>query len=317
MSTKKVVVIGGGHGQATILRGIKEIADIDISTIVTVADDGGSTGRIRHLYKIPAMGDVRNVLLALATEDSYMTSLLDYRFSSHLDDEDFDIIGHNLGNLILTALSETTGSFMDAIGILSKALAIKGRVYPSSLDLLTLYAKMDDDTIVKGEANIPSFNHHIKEVFYRRIAHATAGVVDVIMDADLIIYGIGSVYTSIIPNIIIPEIKKALKETSAYKVYFANCMTQNNETFDYDLKDHVKAMQDHGAIIDLVVKHSDEIPEDILARYRKENSVEVIDHHDTGIEVWSRDLLTFDRNLVRHDSAKIEAVVNEILKRSR
>ena len=315
MSTKKVVVIGGGHGQATILRGIKDIPDIDIAAIVSVADDGGSTGRIRHLYNIPAMGDVRNVLLALSTKDSYMTSLLDYRFSSQLGDEDFDIIGHNLGNLILTALSETSGSFMDAIGILSDVLAIKGKVYPSSLDLLTLYARMDDDTIVKGEANIPSYNHHIKEVFYQRAAHATHGVVEAILDADLVIYGIGSVYTSIIPNIIIPEIKEALTKTGAYKVYFANCMTQNNETFDFDLKDHVEAMRNHGASIDLVVKHADAIPEDILERYRLENSIEVIDHHDTDIEVWSKDLLIFDKELVRHDPAKIEKVVIDILKR--
>ena len=315
MSTKKVVVIGGGHGQATILRGIKSIPDIEIVAIVTVADDGGSTGRIRHLYNIPGMGDIRNVLLALSTKDTYMTSLLDYRFVSKLDDEDFDIIGHNLGNLILTALSETSGSFMGAIAILSEILAVKGKVYPSSLDLLTLYARMDDDTIVKGEANIPCCNHHIKEVFYRRRAHATDGVVETILDADLIIYGIGSVYTSIIPNIIIPEIKEALNKTKAYKVYFANCMTQNDETFDYDLKDHIEAMKNHGAIIDLVVKHADSIPEDILKRYRKENSIEVIDHHDTGIEVWTKDLLTFDENLVRHDSAKIEKVVLEILKR--
>ncbi len=315
MAAKKVVVIGGGHGQSTILRGIKAIPDIDIAAIVTVADDGGSTGRIRHLYNIPAMGDVRNVLLALSTKESYITDLLDYRFSSILYNEDFDIIGHNLGNLILTALSETSGSFLDAIAILSEALAIKGKVYPSSLDLLTLYAKMDDDTIVKGEANIPSFNHHIKEVFYLRRAHATAGVVEAILDADLVIYGIGSVYTSIIPNIIIPEINRALHETKAFKVYFANCMTQNNETFDYDLKDHVKAMQDHGAIIDLVVKHADAIPEDIRERYRLENSIEVIDRGDTGIEVWSRDLLTFDNDLVRHDSKKIEKVAYEMLER--
>ncbi len=312
---KNIVVIGGGHGQSTILKGLKGIDDIHISAIVTVADDGGSTGRIRSLYNIPAMGDIRNVLLALSDKKNFMTDLLDYRFSSELYTGEFDIIGHNLGNLILTALTDTTGSFMGAIETLKGILDIKGDIIPSSLDVITLFAKMDDDTIVSGEANIPSFNHHIKEVFYLKAPKATEEAIQAIKEADLVIYGIGSVYTSIIPNIIIPEIKEALNKTNAYKVYFANCMTQNNETFDYDLKDHIEAMEGHGAIIDLVVKHNDKIPEAILARYKEENSIEVIDHHDTGHEVMTYDLLDFSRDLVRHDPSKITRVIKEILKR--
>ena len=311
MKKKKVVVIGGGHGQAQILRGIKRIENIDITAIVTVADDGGSTGRIRSFYNIPAMGDIRSNLIALSSSENFMSDLMDFRFGNQDRSEDF--MGHNLGNLILTALTEITGSFMQAILTLSDVLNAKGRIVPSSLDSITLFAKMDDDTIVKGEANIPNFNHHIKEVFYQKEVHATKEAVEAIREADLVIYGIGSLYTSILPNIIIPEIKAALDETKALKIYFANCMTQNNETFDYDLKDHIDAMEKHGAQIDLVIKHNEHIPFYIRNKYIATNSCEVLDKGNCHQEVIERPLLDFSTNLVRHDSEKIKKVVEEIL----
>ncbi len=308
---KKVVVIGGGHGQSTILRGLKEIEDIDITAIVTVADDGGSTGRIRNLYQIPAMGDVRNVMIAMAKSESFMKDLMDYRFEGSNDE---DVVGHNLGNLMLTALTQISGSFMEAILTISKVLNVSGRIIPSSLEVITLYAQMDDDTIVKGEANIPSFNHHIKKVFYEREVKATKEAVEAILNADLIIYGIGSVYTSILPNVIISGIKDALCSTKAKRVYFANCMTQNNETFDFDLLDHVNAIEEHGAPIDLVVKHSEVIPFYIKNRYLKQNSIEVMDKGDLKQPVIECELLSFDRDLVRHDPKKIKRITEEILK---
>ena len=306
---KKIVVIGGGHGQSTILKGLKELEDVELATIVTVADDGGSTGRLRAMYDVPAMGDVRNVLVALAEEDNWLAQLMDFRFAG---EENTDVVGHNLGNLILTALTQMRGSFIKAIVETSKLMNVKGEVVPSSLEVISLYAVMDDDTIVKGEANIPSFTHHIKKVFYDHEVKANKEAIKKILEADLIIYGIGSVYTSILPNIIIPDIQKALKETGARRVYFANCMTQNNETFDYDLEDHIKALEDHGAIIDLVIKHCENIPFYIRSRYLKENSIEVLDHGSEK-EVWERELLDFSKSLVRHDSAKIKAVVSELL----
>ncbi len=306
---KKIVVIGGGHGQSTILKGLKELEDVELATIVTVADDGGSTGRLRAMYDVPAMGDVRNVLVALADEDNWLAQLMDFRFAG---EENTDVVGHNLGNLILTALTQMRGSFIKAIVETSKLMNVKGEVVPSSLEVISLYAVMDDDTIVKGEANIPSFNHHIKKVFYDHEVKANKEAIKKILEADLIIYGIGSVYTSILPNIIIPDIQKALKETGARRVYFANCMTQNNETFDYDLEDHIKALEDHGAIIDLVIKHCENIPFYIRSRYLKENSIEVLDHGSEK-EVWERELLDFSKSLVRHDSAKIKTVVSELL----
>ena len=196
---KKIVVLGGGHGQSLILKALKELEDVELSAIVTVADNGGSTGRIRDLYNIPAMGDIRNVLLALAKDETTINKLFEYRFNG---EEEKDVEGHNLGNLIITALTDITGSFTDAIFALSNMLKIKGKVIPSTTEVINLYALMDDGTVVKGEANIPSFNHHIHEVFYDHDVSATFEAITAIYEADYIIYGIGSLYTSILPNVI-------------------------------------------------------------------------------------------------------------------
>lgn len=307
---KKVVAIGGGHGLSAILSGIKQIEDIDISAIVTVADDGGSTGRLRKRYTIPAMGDVRNVLLALSDSEPLMHDLMNYRFEG---EDNMDIAGHSLGNLILTALTNMTGSFNEAIRISSDMLDVDGKIIPSTLQSVTLFAHMDDDTIVKGEANIPSLIHNIERVFYQGEVKANPEAVKAIEQADIIIYGIGSLYTSILPNTIIEGINEALKKTKATKIYFANCMTQSNETYNYDLKKHVDALRDHHTDVDMVIMHADTIPEEILYRYAQENSIEVIDNGDCDVEVRKYSLLKFDNQLVRHDPDKIKAALEKIL----
>ena len=307
---KKVVCIGGGHGLSTILRGIRDIDDIAVSAIVTVADDGGSTGRLRKRYTIPAMGDIRMVLLALAQSEPLLHDLMNYRFEG---EDNMDIAGHSLGNLILTALSNMTGSFDESIRICSNLLNVKGRIIPSTLQNVTLFARMDDDTIVKGEANIPSFIHHIDSVFYQGKVTGNKEAVAAIEEADLIIYGIGSLYTSILPNTIIPEINEALSLSKAVKIYFCNCMSQSNETYNYDLKDHLDAFSKHNTPVDRVIIHNDQIPSEILERYQQHNSSEVIDHGDCLIPVERHELLCFDNGLVRHDSNKIKAVVKELI----
>ena len=165
MKMRNVVVIGGGHGQAQICRGIKNIADTHISAIVTVADDGGSTGRLRRQFNIPAMGDIRNVMLALADHESIMSSLMNYRFDDPKGTES-DVAGHNLGNLILTALTQQSGSFFDAVKIIDDVLNVRGEIIPSTTQVITLYARMEDGVIVAGEANIPHIDNHIERVFY-------------------------------------------------------------------------------------------------------------------------------------------------------
>lgn len=311
---KKVVVIGGGHGQAAICRGIKNIKHINISAIVTVADDGGSTGRLRRQFHIPAMGDIRNVMLALAASETMMTSLMNYRFDDPEGKEE-DIAGHNLGNLILTALTQQCGSFLDAVQMAGKVLNVKGDIIPATDQVIELYARMDDDVIVRGEANIPNRSNRIRSVFYEEEVHADPDAVEAILGANLVIYGIGSVYTSILPNIIIPEIQQALKETSAKRVYFCNAMTQPGETDGYCLEDHVDALIRHGAPVDAVVAADNPIPDEVLARYEEQGSAPVyIRGTDHPYEMINEDLLSInEEKKIRHDPLKIQNAVSRLL----
>ena len=310
---KNVVIIGGGHGQSAICRGIKNIENLKISAIVTVADDGGSTGRLRKRFHIPAMGDIRNVMIALAESESLTGNLMDYRFED-TDGDESDVGGHNLGNLILTALTQQCGSFMEAVQTIGKVLNVKGNIIPATTQVITLYAMMDDGVIVKGEANIPARHNRIRKVFYQEPVHAVPEAVAALKNADLIIYGIGSVYTSILPNIIIDEMRDALNASKAKKVYFCNAMTQPGETDGFSLEDHVEALQSHGAPVDEVVFASDSLPEKLIARYAEEGSIPVIENTCShSYKVRHENLLNFSSNLIRHDSLKIERAVRKLV----
>lgn len=309
---KKVVVIGGGHGLAVIVRGLKQLADIELSAIVTVADDGGSTGRLRAQYNIPAMGDIRNVMCAMAESESLFSTLMNYRFEG----EEGDVGGHNLGNLILTALSQNCGSFMEAIQKFSEVMNVKGDIIPSSTDVITLFAVMEDGTIVRGESNIPNFDNRISRVFYQDNVNASAQALAAIHDADYIIYGIGSLYTSIMPNLIIDEIRDELSQSKAKKIYICNAMTQPGETDLYTMEDHVQAILDHtGAYaIDICVFHNNEIRKDIEQKYLDMGSTIVQEvAKDHSYEVYKRDILTFEDDLIRHDSNKVRDIIVNII----
>ena len=311
--TKKVVVIGGGHGQATILQGIKHIEDIDITAIVTVADDGGSTGRLRRQFQIPAMGDIRNVIIAMSKSESLLKGLMDYRFD--LSDSVEDVMGHNLGNLILTAMIQTSGSFTKSIDELCDILDVKGRIVPSTLDVITLFAKMEDGTIVKGESNIPNIDNHIQEVYYEYEIEATNESVDAINNADLIILGCGSLYTSILPNVIIPKINKALNDSKAKIVYLCNVVTQPGETDNYNLEDHIQALKDHKVDIDEVVIASDKISQEIVQRYIDDKrSIVKMTKNEHQYKIVESNLLSFDKLLIRHDPLKIKSCIEQLLK---
>jgi len=308
---KNVVVIGGGHGLSTILGGLKQINDINIAAIVTVADDGGSTGRLRTRYTIPAMGDIRNVMLSLSNSKELMRELMNYRFEG---EDNMDIAGHSLGNLILTALTNMTGSFDDAIKEMSEVLKVQGKIIPSTLESVSLFARMEDDTIVKGEANIPKRFEKVKKVFYDHDVLAHKDAIEAIEKADYIIYSIGSLYTSVLPNLIISGIRDAVIVSRATKIYFANSMTQSNETPNYDIKDHVDALMRHGIDTDLIIHHNNEIPLDILKKYECEGAIEVKNNHNTSQEVIESDLLDFSKGLVRHDKNKIRDCLRKVLK---
>ncbi|MEF9968581.1 MAG: uridine diphosphate-N-acetylglucosamine-binding protein YvcK, partial [Longicatena sp.] len=226
-----------------------------------------------------------------------------------------DVLGHNLGNLILVALAQSCGNFVEGIEIISKVLNVRGDIVPSTSQVITLYAIMEDGTIVRGETNIPKINNRIKHVYYDEQVRASEKAVKAILEADLIIYGIGSVYTSILPNIIIPEIKEALENTAGRKVYFCNAMTQPGETTNYQVEDHVDALIDHGTPVDAIVVSNDKIPDFIIKRYKEENSTPVTLVRNThNYEVIQENLLDFSNNLVRHDSMKIKSLVERLLK---
>ena len=308
---KKVVIIGGGTGLSVMLRGMKHIDDIQLSAIVTVADDGGSTGRIRDSYQIPAMGDIRHVMCAMAEEESIFTDLMNYRFGG-----EGDIAGHNLGNLLLLALSQTTGSFMEAIRTFSRVLKVRGKIIPSTLEIVTLFAIMEDGTIVRGEDNIPKFRNHIDRVFYQRDIKATKESLEAIREADLIIYGIGSLYTSIMPNLIIDEIRNELIANPCRKVYFCNAMSQPGETDHYSLEDHVNAILHHAYAdaVDIVVTNNNTFSKEMLDKYSVMGSAPIpIREQRHPYLVLQRDLMNMDDALIRHDSQKVKAVVEEIL----
>lgn len=309
---KNVVVIGGGTGLSVMLRGLKQISDINLSAIVTVADDGGSTGRIRRQFHLPAMGDVRNVMCAMAEEETIFTSLMNFRF----DGDNNDVGGHNLGNLILTAMTQTTGNFMEAIRTFSKFLNVRGQILPSSLQVITLYAVMEDGTIVRGESNIPRFSNRIERVFYQTRVEPTREALQAIHEADLIVYGIGSLYTSIMPNLIVDGIVDELYKNKAKKIYFCNAMSQPGETDNFSLEDHVRAIQKHSfpEAVDIVVTHNNQASEEMLKKYKEMGSDSVhVKEQTHNYQILERNVLNFDDGLIRHDSNKIRDVIIELL----
>lgn len=308
-----VTVIGGGKGQSTLLRGLKGIEGIRLSAIVTVADDGGSTGRLRDEFSIPAMGDIRNVMISLASSETLLSSIMEYRFE---ESDSTALGGHSLGNLILTALTRQTGSFMEAIGSVSKILNVRGEIIPSSLQELTLIAEMEDGTLVRGESNIPIFSNSIRRVFYDSNVKATEEAVRAIVNADIIIFGIGSLYTSILPNVVIPEIRRAIAFSRAKKVYYCNVMTQPGETDYYSGEDHVDALLRHTHNrIDYVLMDNNTIPKEILERYNEEKR-RIVTFDDTKKHPYHliyEDLVLFDKGLIRHEPTKIKKSFEKLL----
>ncbi|AYV33981.1 uridine diphosphate-N-acetylglucosamine-binding protein YvcK [Erysipelothrix rhusiopathiae] len=308
----KVAVVGGGKGQSALLRGLKHIESIELSAIVTVADDGGSTGRLREDFNVPAMGDIRNVMLALAESENLLSQIMNYRFSK---DSRSTLAGHNLGNLILTALTDTTGDFMDAVASVSKVLNVMGDIIPSSEETITLCARMEDGTIVRGESNIPKYANSIDCVYYDEPVHATDKAIKAILEADVILLGVGSLYTSILPNIIIPEIKAALQNSTGKIIYYCNAMSQPGETDGYSGEDHVNAIVKHiEKPIDLVVRCIDEIPADVIQNYENEDSHPI--YFRSMVHTYAvvdQNLLSFENGKIRHDHDRVREGFYEIL----
>lgn len=247
---KRVVIFGGGTGLATLVRGLKKHS-VDITTVVTVADDGGSSGRLLDEYDIPPPGDVRNVMAALSDVEPLIEKMFQYRFASSKSLE-----GHSLGNLMLAALTNITGDFARAVEQMSHILKIKGQVLPAANERITLQAELEDGTIVTGESKIPKYGQRIHRVSLSpKEVQPLPETIEAIKKADLIVFGPGSLYTSILPTILVQDIRRAVKTASAKKVYICNLTTQDGETIDYSASEHVQALYDHAgeAFIDTVL----------------------------------------------------------------
>lgn len=309
---KRIVVIGGGKGQAALLRGLKRIQDIHLTSLVTVADDGGSTGRLRSIFDIPAMGDIRNVMVAMAPEETILSQIMSYRFKDNAQ----DLSGHSLGNLILSALTESSGDFVQSISKISKVLNINGDIIPSTTQTVTLKAICEDGQVVIGEQHIgKDVKGRIKELSYLSEVHASSEAINAILNADFIFFGVGSLYTSILPNLIIPELGQALLFSRAKKIFVANAMTQRGETLGYDLNDHLQAIYDHCPIrLDLAIIANTPIPESILNHYALDGCEPLTIRIPSLAKVLSYDLLTFIGNTVVHDDMKVQKCCEEVMR---
>jgi uncharacterized cofD-like protein len=319
----RVVAIGGGTGLSTVLRGLKEYVApapgdgsrypiSDLAAVVTVTDDGGSSGRLRRDYSVLPPGDIRNCMVALSQDEALLGRLFQYRFSSGRG-----LKGHSFGNLFLTALSHITGDFTRAVRLSAEVLAIRGRIFPSTNQMVSLQAALENGRIIHGESRIGRSVIPIRRVrLVPRTVKPLPEVMEAFAEADLILLGPGSLYTSIIPNLLVPGVAKAIAKSRAPRVYIANLMTQPGETSGLTLADHVRAIHQHTGvkILDWVVLNNRTIEPAIVRRYRAKGSEPV--HPDTrevermGLRCLCGNLLEA-HSVIRHDSKRLASLLLE------
>ena len=308
-----VVVLGGGTGLSVLLHGLKNYTS-NITAIVTVADDGGSSGRLREEFNVPPPGDIRNCLVALADAEPLMRKLFQFRF-----EEGKDLKGHSFGNLFITAMSKVTGDFEQAIKESSKILAIRGKVIPSTLSKIKLMAEHQNGELTEGESRIPEKMNPIKKVFLEpKGCEATEEALEVIREADVIILGPGSLYTSVIPTLLINGIYQEVSRSKVLKIYICNVMTQAGETDGYKASDHLKAIIYHSTpdIVNTCIVNTGGIHGSILEKYRQEKAESVESDHRTiqkmGYRVIGANIINA-KDYVRHDSYKLSRIIMNLI----
>lgn len=306
MDKKKVVILGGGTGLSFLLKGLK-MYPLDITAIVSVCDDGSSTGRLREEFNTPAVGDIRKVLVALSETEPLVEELLHYRFKTSSD-----LNGHAVGNLLLTAMANITGNMSDGIQSLSKVLNLKGKVLPLTEDNVVLVGKMEDGTIVEGEHHITMCNKKIKSVSYKEKPIVTEEALQAIREADAIILSMGSLFTSIIPNLICKEIIKEIDKSNANITYVCNLMTQPGETDDFTVSDHIKLLNSYlgKRKVDTVILNNKELDKEIVAKYETlEQKDQVIYDKEKllkmGVNIIEDDLVLYENEIIRHNTLKL------------
>lgn len=313
----KIVAMGGGTGLSTMLRGLKSYST-NLTAVVTVADDGGGSGVLREDLGILPPGDIRNCVLALANTEPILEKLLQYRFKDGM------LKGQSFGNLFLAAMDGISDSFEEAVKKMSDVLAVTGRVIPITLDDITLCAKLEDDYIIKGESRIGHHNEfhkgRIKEIFIEpKDVAPVFEVIESIQEADVIIFGPGSLFTSIIPDLIVEGISETLKKSKAIKIYVCNIMTQPSETDDFNVSDHIKAIEDHTykGIIDFCLVNNTKIPLEFNNKYHEEGSKQVdIDYNKLkkmDVSIIQGDFLKIEKNFIRHNHDKLAEVIIKLL----
>ena len=315
---KKVVVLGGGTGMSFLLKGLKDFP-VDITAVITVSDNGRSTGRLRDEFHTPAVGDIRKVITNLSQIDEPIKEMMSYRFKTSSD-----LDGHAVGNLILTAMLDITGSLKSSIAHLSKLLDVRHTVLPISEDSdLTLMGLDKDGNVVEGEEQITMAKRQFEKIFYKHEPNVTKEVLDAIKHADLIIFSMGSLYTSILPNIICKQVKEALDNTKAPIMYLCNIVTQPGETDNFTVGDHVKLLNRYlnKRKVDVVVANNKPIGEKMAKKYESEEQKDpvLIDKEELdkiGVELIADDLLTIaEDNTLKHDSLKLSSLIFSYLMR--
>ena len=326
-----VVALGGGTGLSTLLRGLKEYAPrhrpeahgpggsadhrhpvADLTAIVTVTDDGGSSGRLRRENRILPPGDIRNCMVALSQDEDLLSHLFQYRFHAGRG-----LVGHNFGNLFLAALTHVTGDFVEAVRVSSKVLAIRGRIFPSTISNVTLVATLENGRKVHGETRITASRTPIRKLnLLPRSVRPLPKAIDAIRRADLILLGPGSLYTSILPNLLIPEIANAIAKSRAPRVYIANLMTQPGETSGYALADHLRAIRHHTSsrVIDWVVANRQAVSPAVAKRYRAQGAepvaIDIRELQKLGYRLILDNLLE-EHGVIRHNPTRLARLLLE------
>ncbi|MEJ6348222.1 uridine diphosphate-N-acetylglucosamine-binding protein YvcK [Holzapfeliella sp. He02] len=321
MSAKKVVVIGGGTGLSVILNSLKD-SDVELTAVVTVSDDGGSSGIIRDYINVVPPGDIRNVMVALSTLPQDQLELFQYRFKSQ---DDF-FSGHALGNLIIAALSEMTNDMFEAIQYLSHLMKVDGNVYPVSNSPLILNAQFEDGTVESGESHIVTFDKQIKTVWVtdptqkNEQPKAVSEVVDAIHEADMVILGPGSLFTSILPNVVIPNVRQALAETKANITYICNIMTQAGETECLTDYNHLEIINRHlkTRTVDTVLVNNRQISPNVVHQNSPKGYLKPVEHDEisllnSGVKIISGDFLDIKNKNIYHDGVKVRNAILDLL----
>ena len=314
----RIVAVGGGTGLSMLLSGIKNITS-NITAIVSVGDDGGSSGRLRESLGILPPGDIRHCMTALADDEDLVTKLFKFRF-----DNGEGIEGHSFGNLFLTAMCEITGDMASAVKASANVISMRGRVLPATLDDMRLAAKMKDGRVIHGESAIPEAKGQIDKLFsVPQDCNAMPEVIQAIREAELIILGPGSLYTSVIPNLLIKEISQEISKSNAKKIYVCNIMTQPGETDGYTVSDHVKALLKHAGVehlVDAVLVNSN-LPDQPSEKYKEQGQFPVeLDSEEIkklGVEIYAKNIVEPSKDgLIRHSSKRVAHSVYTWFKRS-